>query len=141
MKTKVREFEETTWKNFVLAHPSYKLTKTCLDLVSPHMLWSVSNHYPDSATHLYVQIRHMGDFDLSDCSYFRMNFDSLWSNLDVKALNSSPTDGSQISAFIKNLERHSKALLLPVCLPLPFDSMTLRVITRFVTSAIGKIYK
>ena len=69
------------------------------------------------------------------------NFDSLWSNLDLIASNSSLTDGSQISAFIKNLDQDSKALLLPGCLPLPFDSMTLTVITRFVASASGKIYK
>ena len=36
--------------------------------------------------------------------YFCKNYDSLWSNLDVKASNSCPTDGSQISAFIKNLD-------------------------------------
>ena len=60
------------------------------------------------------------------CPYFRQNFDSLWLNLDVKASHSSPTDGSQISAFIKNLDQDSKALLLLGCLPLPFDSMTFR---------------
>ena len=75
------------------------------------------------------------------CPYFRKNFDSLWSNLDVKVSNSCPTDGSQISAFIKNLDQDSKALLLLGCLPLPFDSMTFTVTTRFVASAIGKIYK
>ena len=37
---------------------------------------------------------------LFDCSYFRKNFDLFWSNLDVKASNSSPTDGSQIPACI-----------------------------------------
>ena len=63
------------------------------------------------------------------CPYFRKNFDSLWSNLDVKVSNSCPTDGSQISAFIKNLDQDSKALLLLGCLPLPFDSMTFTVIT------------
>ena len=78
---------------------------------------------------------------LFDCSYFRTNFDSLWSNLDVKASNSSPTDGSQISAFIKNLDQDSKALLLLGCLLLSPDSVTLTVIIRFVASAIGKIYK
>ena len=114
------------------------------------MFWSISN---DLVTRLHVQIRLMGNFGFSECvpctiradeslcfvgkeakddlyhflcdfSYFRKNFDSLWSNLDVKASNSSPTDGSQISAFIKNLDQDSKALLLPVCLSLPFDSMT-----------------
>ena len=167
MKTKVREFEENTWKNFVLAHPSYKLAETYLNLVSPHMFWSVSNQYPDLVTRLHVQIRLMGNVGFSacvpwtiradeslcfvcneaddglchflfDCSYFRKNFDSLWSNLDGKASNSSPADGSEISAFIKNLDQDSKTLLLPGCLPLLFDSMTLTVIACFVASATGK---
>ena len=59
-------------------------------------------------------------------------------NLDVKASNSCPTDGSQISAFIKNLDQDSKVLLLLGCFPLPFDSMTVTVITSFVASAISK---
>ena len=67
--------------------------------------------------------------------------DSLWSDLDVKASNSCPTDDSQISAFIKNLDQDSKALLLLGCLALPFDSVTFTVITRFVASAISRIYK
>ena len=103
--------------------------QTCLDLVSPQMFWSISNQYPDLVTRLYVQIRPMGNFGFSacvlwtiradeslcfvckeakddlyhflfDCSYFGKKFDSSWSNLEVKAANSSPTDGSQISAFI-----------------------------------------
>ena len=134
------------------------------------MFGSISNQYPDLVTRLHVQIRLLGNFSFSacvpwtiradeslcfvckeakdelyhflfDCSYFRKNFDSLRSNLDVKASNSSPTDGSQISAFVKNLDQDSKALLILRCLPPPFDSMTLTVITRFVASAIGKIYK
>ena len=145
-------------------------SETCLDLVSPQMFWSISNQYPDLVTRLHVQIRLMGKFGFSACvpwtiradeslcfvckeakddlfhflfacPYFRKNFDSLWSNLDRKVSNSCPTDSSQISAFIKNLDQDSKALLVAGCLPLPFDSMTFTVITRFVASAIGKIYK
>ena len=41
----------------------------------------------------------------------------IWSNIDVKASNSSPIDGSKISAFIKNLDHDNKALLLLGCLP------------------------
>ena len=140
-------------ENFVIAYPSYKLAETCLDLVSPQMFWPISNQYPDLFTRLHVQIRLVGNFGFSacvpwtiradqslcfvckeakddlchffsGCSYFRNNFDSVWSNLDVKASNSSPTDDSQISAFIKNLDQDSKALLLLGCLLLPFDSMT-----------------
>ena len=61
MKTKIREFEVNTWKNFVITHPSYKLAETCLDLVSPQMFWSISNQYPDLVTRLHVQIRLMGN--------------------------------------------------------------------------------
>ena len=150
VKTKIREFEVNTWKNFVIAHHSYKLAETCLDLVSPQMFWSISSQYPDLVvTRLHVQIRLMGNFGFSACvpwtiradeslcfvckeakndisfsfclPYFRKNFDSLWSNLDVKASNSCPANGSQISAFIKNLDQDSKAFLLLGCLPLPFD--------------------
>ena len=48
VKTKIRESEENTWKNFVLAHPSYRLAKTYLNLMSPEMFWSIPNQYPDS---------------------------------------------------------------------------------------------
>ena len=41
---------------------------------------------------------------LFDCSHFRKNFYSLWSNSDVKASKSNPTDGSKFSAFITNLD-------------------------------------
>ena len=57
VKTKIRQFEVNTWKNFVIAHPSYKLSETCLDLVSPQMFWSISNQYPDLVTRLHVQIK------------------------------------------------------------------------------------
>ena len=150
VKTKIRQLEENTWKNFVIAHPSHKLVETCLDLVSPQIFWSISNQYPELVTRLHVQIRLMGNFGFSacvpwtvradeslcfvckeakddlyhflfDCSYFRKSFDSLWPNLDVKASNCSPTDGTQISTFIENLDQDSKFLLLLGCLPLPFD--------------------
>ena len=92
--------------------------------MSPKVFWSISNQYPDLVTRLHVQIRLMGNFGFSacvpwtiradeslcfvvckeakddlyhfpfDCSYFRKNFDSLLSSLDVKASNCSPTDGS-----------------------------------------------
>ena len=42
VKTKIRKFEVNTWEKFAIAHPSYKLAETCLDLVSPQMFWSIS---------------------------------------------------------------------------------------------------
>ena len=72
---------------------------------------------------------------------FREHFNLLWSSLTTKVIRSNPTDSSHISDFLVNLEQHQKALLLIGCLPLPFDSVTIMVITRFVSSAVGKIYK
>ena len=66
VKTKIRESEVNTWKNFVIAHSSYKLAETCLDLVSL-VFWSISNQYPDLVTRLHVQIRLMGNFGFSAC--------------------------------------------------------------------------
>ena len=78
---------------------------------------------------------------LLDCPYFRNNFDSLWSNLVIKATNWNSADGSHVSSFLTNLDQHNKALMLLGCLPLPFDSVTVTVLTRFVAWAVGKIHK
>ena len=123
-----------------------------------------------SLSRLHVQIRLMGNFGFSaelpwaskaddalcfickesndnlyhflfDCPYFRDNFDSLWSNLVIKATNCNSADGSHVSSFLTNLDQHNKALMLVGCLPLPFDSVTVTLLTRFVASAVGKIYK
>ena len=84
--------------------------------------------------------KYVGHF-LFDCTGFREHFDLLWSSLSTKVIRSNPTDGNHISDFLVNLEQHQKALLLIGCLPLPFDSATIMMITRFVASAVGKIYK
>ena len=170
VKTKIREFEENAWIDFVQKHPSFKFARTCLDNVSPHKFWFISNQYPDLVSRLHVQIRLLGNFGFSaelpwaskaddalcfickesndnlyhflfNCPYFRDNFDSLWSNLVIKATNCNSADGSHVSSFLTNLDQHNKALMLVGCLPLPFDSVTVTVSTRFVASAVGKIYK
>ena len=46
-----------------------------------------------------------------------------------------------MSNFLEYLEQHQKALLLIRCLPVPFDSATIIMITCFVASEVGKIYK
>ena len=78
---------------------------------------------------------------LFDCPYFSDNFDSLWSNLVIKATNCNPSDDSYVSNFLTNLDQRNKALMLVGCLSLPFDSVTVTVLTRFVYSTVGKIYK
>ena len=52
-------------------------------------------------------------------------------------VHSNPTDGSHMSDFLVNLEQYQKALLLIGCLPVPFDSATIMMLTRFVASAVG----
>ena len=124
----------------------------------------------DLAGCLHVQVRRMGNFGLNasipwvkttnspvcfickvgeetlyhflfECTGFREHFDLLFcSNLTTKLISSNPTDGSHMSDFLVNLEQHQKALLLIGCLPLPFDLATIMMITRFVASAVVKIY-
>ena len=44
---------------------------------------------------------------LSDCSSFRDNFESLWSNLSQRIIACNPSDGTQISHFISSLNRQT----------------------------------
>ena len=62
VKTKIQEFEENAWIDFVQKHPSFKFARTCLDNVSPHKFWSISDQYLDLVCRLHVQIRLMGYF-------------------------------------------------------------------------------
>ena len=55
--------------------------------------------------------------------------------------NCNPVDAENITGFILNLDEDSKAMLLLGCLPLPFDSLTMSVIIRFIASALSKIYE
>ena len=78
---------------------------------------------------------------LLDCSCFRNNFDSLWNKLKLKITQSNQTDGVYICNFITNLGRNNKVLLLLGGLALPLDSEENIQINRFISSAVGKIYK
>ena len=78
---------------------------------------------------------------LSDCSSFRDNFESLWSNLSKKLIACNPSDGTQISHFISNLDRQQIIILLSRGFPLPFDEVTVTMINRFISSAVGKIHQ
>ena len=74
-------------------------------------------------------------------SQFKENFDSVWRNLQLKAISSKPTDGIQIANFIKNLNRQNKAMSSVAGLSLLFDYETTTLIKRLVSSAVSKIYK
>ena len=76
-----------------------------------------------------------------DCPQFKENFVSVWRNLQLKVSRSNTTDGSQIVNFIKNLNRQNKVMLLVGSLSLPFDNQTTTLVKKFVSSAVGKIYK
>ena len=76
-----------------------------------------------------------------DCSYFRNNLDSLWHKLKLQIAQSNQTDGISICNFITNLDGHNKVLLLLGGLALPFDNETNIHINRFISLAVGKIYK
>ena len=170
MKTKILEKETDDWFRFCSDHPSMRVAQTCLENISPYQFWSIANHYPDLVSRLHVQIRLMGNFGLngsvpwltntvgelclfcknsvevvshflSDCSSFRDNFESLWSNLSQKLIACNPSDGTQISHFISSLDRQQKIILLLGGFPLPFDRITVTMINRFISSAVGKIHQ
>ena len=146
-----------------------KLPKLVLRMCPRIQFWSINEQHPDSVSCLHIQTRLMGNFSLNggipwlcntdgaicflckadietvshcllDCPNFREHFDSLWANLTVKVKKFNDIDGRQISEFIAKLDRHQKALLLLGCVPLPFDTATVTMITRFITAAVGKIY-
>ena len=75
------------------------------------------------------------------CSYFRKNFDSLWNKLKLKIAQSNQTDGGYVCNFITNLDRNNKVLLLLGGLALPLDGETNIQINRFISAAVGRIYK
>ena len=51
------------------------------------------------------------------------------------------TDGTFICSFLNNLDQTNKILFLLGGLPLPSEVETSVMIRRFVSSAVGKIYK
>ena len=76
-----------------------------------------------------------------ECPGFKENLESLWEKLKTKARHLNPVDGDQIVDFITNLDQHNKMFLLLGGLQLQFDDLTTNSIQRFLTAAVGKIYK
>ena len=81
------------------------------------------------------------DYFLFNCPAFRHNFEMLWSSLNHKIKNCYAAHADNIIRSTLNLDKDSKAMLLPGGLPLPFDSLTVSVIIRFIASALSRIYK
>ena len=166
VKHKIKDYEENAWLSFVSDHQNFQMARSCLANVSPEKFWAITAEYLD----MVCQIRMMGwlglnggipwflntdgalcfacnsdietlDHFLLNCPAFRHNFEMLWSSLNHKIKNCKPVDADNKIWFILNMDRDSKAMLLLECLPLPFDSLTVSVIIRFITSALSKIYK
>ena len=78
---------------------------------------------------------------LSDCPKFRDNRESLWSNLSKKVIACNPSDGTQISHFVSSLDREAKILLLLGGLHLPFEHVTVTMVKKLISFAIGKIHR
>ena len=62
-------------------------------------------------------------------------------NLSQKLIACNPSDGTQISHFISSLDRQQKIILLLGGFPLPFDGVTVTMINRFISSAVGKTHR
>ena len=81
------------------------------------------------------------DHFLLDCPQFKESFGFIGHHLDQKSIGSNPTDGTQITDFIKGLNCQHEIMLLLGSLSLPFDHETTTLIKKFMSSAVGKIYK
>ena len=109
---KIHEFEEKAWNDFVYGHPNMQIAQACLENVSPHKFWSISEQHPSLVSRLHIQTRLISNFGLNggipwlcntggaicfpceldietmshflpDCLNFREHFDSLWANLTL----------------------------------------------------------
>ena len=156
--------------NSVAVIQTFIIFKPVLKIYLLQIFWSLADEYPDLVTRLHTQARLMGSFGLNgsvpwlkdtevalcfickedvqntyhyflDCPQFKEKFDSVWRHLQLKITRSSPTDGIQIANFIKNLNRQNEVMLLAGGLSLPFDNQTTTLVKKFISSAVGKIYK
>ena len=137
VKDKIHAFENDAWLQFCDTYPDTHIAQTCFENISPPDFWTVADEYSDLVPRLHTQARLMGSFGLYgsvpwlkdtdcalcficekdientchfflDCPQFKGNFDSVWLSLQLKITRSNPTDGSQRSNFIKNLNRQNK---------------------------------
>ena len=170
MKRKIKDYEENAWLSFLSDHPNFQMAQSCLANVSPGKFWAITAEYPDLICRLHVQSRMMcwlglnGGIpclldtngalcfvcksDIETLDHFLFNCPAFWQNSEMlsfslkhKIKNYNPVDAGNIIRFILNLDKDSKAMLLLGCLSLPFDSLTVYVIIRFIASVLSKIYK
>ena len=166
----VRNSEMNKWTEYCVSHPNLHVAKACIDNIPPQQFWSLTDQYPDLVRHLQVQVRLMGNLGLNagvpwlsdtdgqkcfickndvedaghfffDCMSFRENYTILWSNLETTLFNANPLESNSMFSFLVNLDRKHKTMFLLGGLSLPFDSKTTTIVKKFVSTAVGKIYK
>ena len=82
-----------------------------------------------------------GDHFFFDCMSFRENSTILWSNLKTTLSDAHPLERNFMFGFLVNLDREHKTKFLLGGLSLPFDSKTTTIVKRYISTAVGKIYK
>ena len=117
------------------------ITQVCKLLRSAlKMFWSIANNFSDLVSRLHVQIRLMGNCGLNsgypwlsntdgarcfsckesiegvshfffDCSKFKDNFESVWTNLNRKIMSSVSIDLAPMANFINSLDSQHYPLL------------------------------
>ena len=170
MKSGIRGKEISDWKIFCADHPNMQITQAVFDHLTPSKIWSITDHYPDLVSRLHVQIRLMGNFGLNatvqwlrgptgalcfickeglddfnyflwECKALRKNFQSVWSNLVQTIDSANPTNGLQISSFVRGLNHQHQTLLLIGGIPLPFHQHNKILVKKFLCTMVGKIYR
>ena len=147
------------------------VAQTCFENMSIQQFLFRADEYRDLVTRLHRQARLIGNFelnasvpwlkdtdgplcfickeDIENTDHFCLtvhslrgeNFDSIWHYLDLNIMRPNLTDGTQIADFIKGLNPQHKIMLSAGGLSLPFNHETTTLIKRFISSAVGKIYK
>ena len=133
LQENILHFEKSARHSYCDTHPEMQIASSCLANVTPFHFWSLADHFPDLVSRLHVQIRLMGQFVLSggipwlrdsdgafcfvckhdiesvtDCSYFKQNFLSLWRNLKLKVTVSNQADGLNICQLIDTFRSSSQ---------------------------------
>ena len=122
VRYKIQVFEVDAWSQVCNSHPDMHAAQSCFENRSIQQFWFIADEYPDLVIRLHTQARLMGSFGLSasvpclkdtegalcfickddientdhfllDCPQFKQNLDSIWRNLDLKIMRSTPTDG------------------------------------------------
>ena len=119
VKSRIRMHESDIWDEFCIKHPGFLVAQAFFKNVTSDQFWSIADLFPDLVSRLHVQLRLLSNLGLCggipwllntdgalcyickkdkedfghflcDCASFKENFDSIWSNLNLKVLSSNP---------------------------------------------------